>query len=182
MPKAKRQYYSMCLLHVVSQSPPQGQLSKNWKLCLPGLVYLIQSSRITAHGSYQPSLQSLQRHEYRPYHLVTCLFTVEWKSRVCGPDDKGYFQKMQGARSVRIPGLVRLVEHALSWNRNQPSVEAHRSHVNTLLPVSGSLLQPSYPTEEDMQKLTGIKQCQKHYYNRWVKPLEPINVGDTICM
>ena len=50
----------------------------------------------------------------------------------------------------------------------------------TLLPVAGSLLQPSFPTEEDTRKLIGTKHRQQHYYNKHAKPLEPISVGETV--
>lgn len=50
----------------------------------------------------------------------------------------------------------------------------------TLLPVAGSLLQPSFPTEADTRKLLGTKQRQQHYYNKQVRPLEPISIGDTV--
>ncbi|XP_048577104.1 uncharacterized protein K02A2.6-like [Nematostella vectensis] len=52
----------------------------------------------------------------------------------------------------------------------------------TLLPVAGSLLQPSYNTEEDTRKLIGTKQRQKFYYDKHSKPLEPIAVGETVRM
>lgn len=52
----------------------------------------------------------------------------------------------------------------------------------TLLPIAGSLLHPSYPTEEDTRKLVGVKQRQKYYYDKQRKPLEPIAVGETVRM
>ena len=52
----------------------------------------------------------------------------------------------------------------------------------TLLPVAGSLLQPSYPTEEDTLKIIGAKLHQQYYYNRQSKPLEPIAEGDSMRM
>ena len=39
-------------------------------------------------------------------------------------------------------------------------------------------MQPSYPTEDTI-KLTRTKQCQKFYYDKHNKPLEPIVVGET---
>ena len=39
----------------------------------------------------------------------------------------------------------------------------------TLLPITGSLLQPSYPTEKDTQAINQQKLCQQYYYNRHVK-------------
>ena len=55
-------------------------------------------------------------------------------------------------------------------------------HCKTLLPVAGSLLQPNFPTEEDTRKLIGAKQRQQFYYNKQVKPLEPVSIGDTVRM
>ena len=44
----------------------------------------------------------------------------------------------------------------------------------TLLPMSGTLLQPRYSTAEDTSALNAQKQCQKFYYDRQVKPLRSI--------
>ena len=52
----------------------------------------------------------------------------------------------------------------------------------TLLPITGSLLQPDYPTEEDRQAINRQKKRQQYYYNRHVKPLKPIAGGDTVRM
>ena len=51
-----------------------------------------------------------------------------------------------------------------------------------LLPITGSLLHPRYPTKEDTDALNGQKRRQEFYYNRQVKPLKPIVPGDTIQM
>ena len=78
----------------------------------------------------------------------------------------------------------------LDW-RNTPTAEIGASpaqrlmsrRCKTLLPVAGSLLQPSVPTEADTRKLLGTKQQQQHYYNKQVRPLEPISIlGDTVHM
>ena len=47
----------------------------------------------------------------------------------------------------------------------------------TLLPITGSLLQPDYPTEEAINRQ---KQRQQYYYNRHVKQLKPIAAGETV--
>ena len=52
----------------------------------------------------------------------------------------------------------------------------------TLLPITGSLLQPDYPTEEDRQAINRQKQRQQYYYNRHVKQLKPIAAGETVRM
>ena len=56
----------------------------------------------------------------------------------------------------------------------------------TLLPVAGSILQLSFPTEAGTRKLLGAKQQQQatQYagkYNKQVRPLEAISIGDTVC-
>ena len=50
----------------------------------------------------------------------------------------------------------------------------------TLLPMSESLLRPSYPLRGDVRALTGRKWRQKNYYDRHVKPSTPINLGETV--
>lgn len=50
----------------------------------------------------------------------------------------------------------------------------------TLLPVAGSLLQPSYPPDEDTRNLIGNKEHKKFYCDKHSKPLEPITAGDTV--
>ena len=52
----------------------------------------------------------------------------------------------------------------------------------TLLPMTGSLLNSRYPTEDDAHGINRQKQRQQHYYDRQVKPLKPIDPGDTVRM
>ena len=52
----------------------------------------------------------------------------------------------------------------------------------TLIPIAGTLLKPSYPTEDDTRKILGKRQRQKFYYDKHSVPLEPITVGDTVWM
>ena len=54
----------------------------------------------------------------------------------------------------------------------------------TLLPITGSLLQPDYrgPTEKDRQAINKQKQRQEYYYNQHVKPLKPIAAGEAVRM
>ena len=52
----------------------------------------------------------------------------------------------------------------------------------TLLPITGSLLQPRYPTEQDAQEINKQKQRQQHYYDRHTKPLRLIATGKAIRM
>ena len=50
----------------------------------------------------------------------------------------------------------------------------------TLLPVAGSLLKPNFPMEDDTQAIIGKRHRQQIYYDRHVKPLQPIVVGETV--
>ena len=50
----------------------------------------------------------------------------------------------------------------------------------TLLPMSESLLRPSYPPRGDVRALAGRKWRQKNYYDRHVKPLKLINLGEPV--
>ena len=50
----------------------------------------------------------------------------------------------------------------------------------TLIPVAGTLLKPNYPTEKDTQAIMGKRQKQQYYYNRHVKPLQPIVTSETV--
>ena len=52
----------------------------------------------------------------------------------------------------------------------------------TLLPVTGTLLQPRYSTEEDTRALMGQKRRQQYYYNRHSRPLQPLNPKETVRM
>ena len=52
----------------------------------------------------------------------------------------------------------------------------------TLLPMSGPLLHPRYPTEGDTRALNVQKQHQQYHYNRQAKPLKPITPGETVRM
>ena len=53
----------------------------------------------------------------------------------------------------------------------------------TFLPITGELLQPDYPTEEDRQAIINKqKQRQQYYYDRHVKKQKPIAAGEAIRM
>ena len=74
----------------------------------------------------------------------------------------------------------------LDW-RNTPSEGMDTSpaqhlmgrRCRTLLPMSESLLRQSYPRHGDVRALAGRKWRQKNYYDRHVKPLKPINLGES---
>ena len=50
----------------------------------------------------------------------------------------------------------------------------------TLLPMSESLLRPSYPLQGDERGLAVRKWRQKNHYDRHVKPLKFINLGESV--
>ena len=51
----------------------------------------------------------------------------------------------------------------------------------TLLPASPQLLISSAPSPQEAQEaLRRTKDKQEHYYNRGARPLQPLNIGDTI--
>ena len=52
----------------------------------------------------------------------------------------------------------------------------------TKLPMSKALLHPRYPIEEDQSALHVQKVKQAHYYNRHVKPLQPLHPEETVRM
>ena len=77
----------------------------------------------------------------------------------------------------------------LDW-RNTPSEGVGTSpaqrflgrRCKTLLPVTGSLLEPRFPTREDARAINHQKQRQQHYYDRHVRPLKPIPAGEAVSM
>lgn len=52
----------------------------------------------------------------------------------------------------------------------------------TLLPIHTELLQPRFDTKEDKKALYHLKDKQKLYYDRQVKPLNPLNTGEVVRM
>lgn len=80
-------------------------------------------------------------------------------------------------RKCKTSGVSKF-QALLDW-RNMPTAGIGTSPAQclmgrcckTLLPVAGSLLQPSFPTEAATRKLLGTKQRQQHYYNKQVRPL-----------
>ena len=52
----------------------------------------------------------------------------------------------------------------------------------TLLPMTGSLLEPRYPTRDDARAINSQKRRQQHYYDRQTKPLKPIEPGNAVRM
>jgi hypothetical protein len=50
----------------------------------------------------------------------------------------------------------------------------------TLLPTTHVRLKPQYPTDDAAQALLGQKAKQRHYYNRQVNDLSPIQEGDGV--
>ena len=52
----------------------------------------------------------------------------------------------------------------------------------TLLPMTGQLLEPRFPTREDTRTINGQKERQQQYYDRQVKHLKPIQTGEALRM
>lgn len=50
----------------------------------------------------------------------------------------------------------------------------------TLLPIAGTLLLPRHNTEREAQALKGMKERQRHHYNKHTKSLQPISLGETV--
>ena len=50
----------------------------------------------------------------------------------------------------------------------------------TLLPMIGGLLEPKYPTSQDVQDINKQKAKQKAYYDHQVKPLKPLLSGSPV--
>ena len=62
--------------------------------------------------------------------------------------------------------------HSASWEEG----------AKTLLPTAGTLLQPRHDIEQETRALVGMKQRQRHYYDKHAKPLKPIATGETVRM
>ena len=68
----------------------------------------------------------------------------------------------------------------LDWPTHQqgvgtsPAQQLMGRRCKTLFLVAGTLLEPSYPTEDDTPALMNKCQRQAYYYNQHVKPLPPI--------
>ena len=52
----------------------------------------------------------------------------------------------------------------------------------TLLPIAGTLLLPRHNTEREARALKGMKERQRHHYNKHTKSLKPISRGETVRM
>ena len=52
----------------------------------------------------------------------------------------------------------------------------------TLLPIAGTLLLPRHNTEREARALKGMKERQRHHYNKHTKSLQPISLGETVRM
>ena len=77
----------------------------------------------------------------------------------------------------------------LDW-RNTPSEGVGTSpaqrffgrRCKTLLPMTGQLLEPRFPTGEDTRAINRQKQRQQHYYDCQTKQLKPIQTGEAVRM
>ena len=75
----------------------------------------------------------------------------------------------------------------LDW-RNTPTEEVGTSpaqrlmgrRCKTLLSIAGTLLQRRHDTEQETRALIGMKQRQRHHYDKHAKPLKQIATGETV--
>lgn len=81
--------------------------------------------------------------------------TVKRLFAKCKSLEGSEFQALLGWRNTATAGIGSSPAQCLFGRR-----------CKTMLPVAGSLLQPSYPTEEDTRKIIGAKQRQQYCYNR----------------
>ena len=95
---------------------------------------------------------------------------------------KNLFRKCKASGTSEFQALLDWRNTPTAGIGTSPAQRLMGRRCKTLLPVAGSLLQPSFPTEDDSRKLLGTKQRQQFYYNKQAKPLEPLSIGDTVRM
>ena len=117
------------------------------------------------HNTSSPAYPQSNGKAENAVHTIKNLF------RKCKTSGVSEFQALLDWRNTPTAGIG-----------TSPAQRLMGRRCKTLLPVAGSLLQPSFPTEADTRKLLGTKQRQQHYYNKQVRPLEPISIGDTVRM
>ena len=110
-----------------------------------------------------------------PYHpqsngkAENAVKTVKRIFTKCLESGQSEFLALLDWRSTPTEGIGTSPAHRLMGRR-----------CKTLIPVAGTLLKPSYPTKEDTRAIIGKRQKQQYYYNRHVKPLQPIASGETV--
>ena len=107
-------------------------------------------------------------------NIFSLVSSIQWQGRECGQDSQATIYEVY--ESGQSEYLV-----LLDWWTSPPQCLLSR-RCTTLLPITGSLLHSSYPTEEDTGAINSQKLHQKFYYNRQVKHLKPIVPGETISM
>ena len=95
---------------------------------------------------------------------------------------KNLFKKCKASGTSEFQALLDWRNTPTAGIGTSPAQRLMGRRCKTLLPIAGSLLQPSFPTEEDTRKMLGTKQRQQFYYNKHAKPLEQIRVGDAVRM
>ncbi|XP_044167088.1 uncharacterized protein K02A2.6-like [Acropora millepora] len=95
---------------------------------------------------------------------------------------KNLFKKCKASGTSEFQALLDWRNTPTAGIGTSPAQRPMDRRCKTLLPIAGSLLQPSFPTEEDTRKILGTKQRQQFYYNKHAKPLEQIRVGDAVRM
>ena len=82
---------------------------------------------------------------------------------------KRLFKKFKTARESEFLALLDWRNTLTAGIGTSPAQRLFGRRCRTPLPVAISVLQRSYPTEEDTRKLIGNKQRQKFYYNKHSK-------------
>ena len=95
---------------------------------------------------------------------------------------KNLFKKCKASGTSEFQALLDWRNTPTAGIGTSPAQRLMGRRCKNLLPIAGSLLQPSFPTEEDTRKMLATKQRQQFYYNKHAKPLEQIRVGDAVRM
>ena len=104
------------------------------------------------------------------------------KAEKCGENCQTSLKEMQGLRPVRV--------FISSGWRNTPTEGVGTSpaqrlmgrRCKTLLPMAYTLLQPRHNTEREARALKGMKERQRHHYDKHTKSLKQISLGETVRM
>ena len=120
------------------------------------------------HSLHQPSLACLPKrgclntkHRHPPMY--------SWKAENVDQTVKRLFKKFKTARESEFLALLDWRNTLTAGIGTSPAQRLFGRRCRTPLPVAISVLQRSYPTEEDTRKLIGNKQRQKFYYNKHSK-------------
>lgn len=96
--------------------------------------------------------------------------------------DKRLFKKCKASGQSEYLALLDWRNTPTEGVGTSPAQRLLGRRCKTLLPASGTLLQPRHSTEEETRAIMGMKWRQQHFYNRHTKPLQPIVPGQSVCM